>query len=226
MELLVFGHNGRKVLFFPTRMARFYDYENWGIIHALYDRIYGGELQLFCVDSIDCESFYNQSIQPADRIVRHQLYEQYILDEVVPFMLERNGGDSVEVAGCSMGAYHAVNIATRHPSLFKRVIAMSGRFDLTIPVLDFRNLFDDYHNADIYFHMPAQFIANIDDEVYLDALRQIEFIFAIGETDPFVCNNHHMSQLLWYKDIPNQLYIWTGYAHRPRYWKQMVQLYL
>ena len=27
MELLIFGHGGRAVLFFPTRMARFYDYE-------------------------------------------------------------------------------------------------------------------------------------------------------------------------------------------------------
>jgi esterase/lipase superfamily enzyme len=103
---------------------------------------------------------------------------------------------------------------------------MSGRFDLTIPIQDFRDLFDGYHNTDIYLNMPAQFTANIDDEVYLSALRQIEFIFAIGETDPFICNNHRMSQVLWHKEIPNQLHIWDGYAHRPRYWKQMVQLYL
>ena len=226
MELLVFGHTGRAVLFFPTRMARFYDYENWGIIHALHDRIYNGELQIFCVDSIDRESFYNQSIQPADRIVRHQQYERYILDEVIPFMRGKNGGNFFEVAGCSMGAYHAINIATRNSSLFQRVVAMSGRFDLTTTIQDFKDLFDGYHNQDIYFHMPMQFVANIDDRVYLSGLKQVEFIFAIGETDPFLDNNHAMSQLLWHKGINNQLYIWDGYAHRPRYWRQMVQLYL
>ena len=226
MELLIFGHNGRAVLFFPTRMARFYDYENWGIIHALHDRIYNGELQIFCVDSIDAESFYNQEIAPADRIIRHQQYEQYILNEVIPFMHEKNSSDFFEAAGCSMGAYHAMNIATRHTSLFKKVVAMSGRFDLTTPIQDFNDLFDGYHNQDIYFNMPMQFIASISDEVYLKALREIEFIFAIGETDPFAGNNHQMSLLLWHKGISNQLYIWECYAHRPRYWKRMVQLYL
>src|ERR1700760_1938477 len=181
MELLIFGHNGRAVLFFPTRMARFYDYENWGIIGALHDRIYNGELQLFCVDSIDAESFYNQEISPAERIIRHQQYERYIVDEVLPMIREKNGGDFFETAGCSMGAYHALNIVTRHPSQFKKVIAMSGRFDLTIPIQDFADLFDGYHNQDIYFNMPMQFIGNINDEVYMEALRRIEFIFAIGE---------------------------------------------
>ena len=68
MELLVFGHAGRAVLFFPTRMARFYDYENWGIVEALQTKIENGEIQLFCVDSIDIESFYNHWVHPATRI--------------------------------------------------------------------------------------------------------------------------------------------------------------
>ena len=67
MELLVFGHAGRAVLFFPPRMGRFYDYENWGIISALADRINQGELQLFCVDSVDCESLYNGWYAPRRR---------------------------------------------------------------------------------------------------------------------------------------------------------------
>jgi esterase/lipase superfamily enzyme len=58
MELLVFGHAGASVLFFPTRTARFYDYENWKIVHVLQDKIEKGLLQLFCVDSVDAESFY------------------------------------------------------------------------------------------------------------------------------------------------------------------------
>ena len=31
MELLVFGHGGAKVLVFPTRDGRFYEYENLGV---------------------------------------------------------------------------------------------------------------------------------------------------------------------------------------------------
>jgi esterase/lipase superfamily enzyme len=32
MELLVFGHAGPKVLVFPTRDGRFYEYENLGLV--------------------------------------------------------------------------------------------------------------------------------------------------------------------------------------------------
>jgi esterase/lipase superfamily enzyme len=226
MELLVFGHGGRAVLFFPTRMARFFDYENWGIVDALRDRINNGELQLFCVDSIDNESFYNKRIHPADRINRHLAYEKYILNEVIPLIHTKNSGGYMEVAGCSMGAYHAANMAFKHPRLFKRVICMSGRYDLTHSIQDFSDLFDGYSNQDIYFNMPQQFLANLSDKALLQSIREMEIILAIGETDPFINDNHYFNQLLWAKGIPNQFYVWHGYAHRPKYWQHMVKLYL
>lgn len=226
MELLIFGHSGRAVLLFPTRMARFYDYENWGIVGALHDRIYNGELQLFCVDSIDAESFYNQWEHPSARISRHLQYDQYLQHEVIPLMHLKNGEDYFEAAGCSMGAYHAANFAMKYPWHFKKVVCMSGRFDLTKQIKDFNDLLDGYHDENIYFNMPMQFAANLHDNYLLDAIRKLEIIFAIGQTDPFLANNYEFSQLLWDKGIANQLYVWNNYAHRPRHWKQMVQLYL
>ena len=126
MELLVFGSGGQAVLFFPTRMARFYDYENWGVVGGLREQINNGQLQIFCVDSIDAESFYNKEIEPTARINRHLQYEAYILNEVIPFMLEQNGGINLAVAGCSMGAFHAMNIALRHPQVFSKVVAVES----------------------------------------------------------------------------------------------------
>jgi esterase/lipase superfamily enzyme len=226
MEMLVFGHAGRAVLFFPTRMARFYDYENWGIIEALKDKIENGELQLFCVDSIDAESFYNHWVHPAARIERHLQYEQYILTEVLPVMQTENKGNYFEVAGCSMGAFHAINLSMKHPTLFKKVICMSGRYDLTQQVDDFKDLFDGYKSEDIYFNMPLQFMANLEDGVVLNTIKKMEIIMAVGKTDPFITSNQNFSELLSAKGIAHQLYIWDNYAHRPRYWKQMVHLYL
>jgi esterase/lipase superfamily enzyme len=226
MELLVLGHGGRAILFFPTRMARFYDYENWHVIDAVKDKVCNGELQFFCVDSIDAESFYNQQVHPSVRIARHIQYEQYILKEVLKLMHEKNGGDYFEVAGCSMGAFHAVNLAFKHPALFKKVVGMSGRYDLTKQIQDFRDLFDGFTNEDIYFNMPLQFVANLDEPAILEEIKAIEIILAIGETDPFLQNNQEFSRILCNKGIPNQLKIWAGYAHKPRHWRQMVELYL
>ncbi len=37
MELLVFGHAGAKVLVFPTRCGRFYEYEEMGLVEIAID---------------------------------------------------------------------------------------------------------------------------------------------------------------------------------------------
>lgn len=226
MELLVYGHAGRAVLFFPTRMGRFYDYENWGIIEALAGRINAGELQLFCVDSIDAESFYNSRSHPEWRINRHLQYEQYILCEVLPLMRTKKPDNDFEAAGCSMGAYHAANIALKHPHLFNKLVCMSGRYDLTRPVQYFRDLFDGWHNQNIYFNMPRQFMANMHNESLLNQIRRLEVVVVIGETDPFRTDNYEFSQILGWKGIRHEFYTWNGYAHAPRSWKKMVQLYL
>jgi esterase/lipase superfamily enzyme len=226
MEVLIFGHGGKAVLFFPPRMGRFYDYENWGIVDALRDRINKGELQLFCVDSIDTETFYNNWAHPHGRITRHQQYEQYIINEVVPLMHSKNKGGYYAVAGCSLGAYHAANLALRHSHLFSKVVCMSGRFDLTRQVQFFNDLLDGYHNEDVYFNMPRQYMANLYDETNLNTIRNMEIILAIGEADPFIYDNREFSGVLWNKQIGHQFYVWGDYAHKPRYWRQMVGFYL
>jgi len=226
MELLVFGHAGKAVLFFPPRMGRFYDYENWGIIAALAERINKGELQLFCVDSIDCESFYNDWSHPDAKINRHLQYEQYILSEVLPLMNIKKPDNDFEVAGCSLGAYHAANITLKHPHLFNKLVCMSGRYDLTKSVQYFRDLFDGYHNENIYFNMPHQFMANMQDETLLGNIRKLDMLLVIGEADPFKYDNHEFSELLGWKGICHKFYTWQGFAHNPRSWRKMASLYL
>ena len=71
MELLVFGSRGARVVVFPTRQGRFFDYENWGLVSALEKQINDGCLQLFCVDSIDSESLYCERCPPQARLARH-----------------------------------------------------------------------------------------------------------------------------------------------------------
>jgi len=226
MELLIFGHAGRAVLFFPTRTARFYDYENWGIINAMKPQIDSGEVQLFCVDSIDSESFYNANIDPFTRIQRHLQYEQYLLLEVIPLMRLKNEGSYLETAGCSMGAYHAINFAMKYPWMFKKAVGISGRYDLTKTPGDFRDLLDGFNDESVYYNMPSQYMPNLTDEYLLTAVRKLEIIIAIGETDPFMSGNMEFSQLLWDRGIPNQFYLWENNAHRPSYWRKMTPLYI
>ena len=103
---------------------------------------------------------------------------------------------------------------------------MSGRYDLTRPVQYFRDLFDGYFNENIYFNMPRQYMANMHDEWLLSSIRRLDMLLAIGEADPFMDDNYEFSETLGWKGIRHQFYKWQGYAHNPRNWRKMVQLYL
>ena len=91
MELLCFGHAGTRVLVFPTSMGRFFEYEDNGMVASVADRIECGQLQLYCVDSVDSESWYNRGIHPHDRVMRHNAYESYLIYELLPLIRGVNG---------------------------------------------------------------------------------------------------------------------------------------
>jgi esterase/lipase superfamily enzyme len=226
MELLVFGHAGEPVIFFPTRTARFYDYEDWRIIEAIRYKIEAGFIQVFCVDSVDSESFY-ASIHPANKIKRHLQYEQYILQEVLPLIRYFNPQHTgIATAGCSLGGYHALNIAFRHPWLFSKVTGMSSRYDLTLSADKFPDLLNGYFDENVYYNMPSMYMPNLTNSLLLDQIRRLKIELAVGREDPFYENNQRLSDALTHKNIPHHLYVWDEEAHRPRYWRQMVQWYL
>lgn len=226
MELLIFGHSGVKVLFFPPRMGRFYDYENWRIVESLEQKINNGEIQLYCVDSVDLESFYNDFSHPGYRIYRHTQYENYIINEVLPLANQVNSSSGLISAGCSLGAYHAVNIAMRHPHLFCKVVGMSGRYDLTESKGYFQDLLSGYHNDSVYFNMPNQYLKNLSDQNIIDNLNRMDIVLAIGKEDLFLASNFLLSGILSGKGISHQLFEWDEEAHKARYWRKMVQIYI
>ena len=159
MELLVFGHAGDPILFFPTRTARFYDYEDWQVIDAMRKRIESGSIQVFCLDSVDRESFYSKELHPAQRICRHLDYERYILQEVLPLVKYLNPNPTFTAAGCSLGAYHAANLAFKYPNLFHKMVGLSGRYDLTTSMEHFDDLVTD---RDIHLSDIKQYLARAD----------------------------------------------------------------
>jgi esterase/lipase superfamily enzyme len=226
MELLLFGHAGAKVLVFPTRGGRFHEYEDLRLVDTLAHKIEAGYLQLCCVDSIDSESLYCFWAHPSGRIRRHMQYEKYVLEEVFPFLSQQNTHPCTIAHGCSLGAFHAVNIALRHPHLFQKVAAFSGRYDLTLNVEHFSDLFNGYYDEDIYFNTPTHFLANLECSSQLEHLRRLDIVLTIGEADPFLDNNRHLSHLLHQKGVPHQLHVWHERAHSAYYWRRMAPLYI
>lgn len=219
MELLVFGHAGAPVLVFPTSRGRFFEYEDRGMVAALSYAINQGSIQLYCVDSVDAESWYCDWAHPRDRLIRHDQYERYILDEVLPFMRHKNPNTFVMTHGCSFGASHAVLFGLRHPTHFRRVIALSGFYDMS-------RFLSGHYDEQVYFHNPIDFIAGLQDGEYARQIRQVELIIAIGRDDRAAWTNSRLSDALWSKGIWHAMRWWDGWSHDWPYWQRMIPMYI
>jgi esterase/lipase superfamily enzyme len=203
MELLSYGHGGFPLLVFPTSQGRFFEYENNGMIHAVSQQIEWGRLQVFCVDSVDSESWYNRGIHPHDRVMRQIAYEDYLLYEVVPLMKRLSGSQQIGTTGCSLGAYHALNFALRHPDLTSKCVAMSGAFDM-------KRFMDGYYDEAFYFQNPVDYAPNISDAWFLERYRQMTLVLAVGDHDICLGENFRMAEILGRRGIPHWLDVWTG----------------
>ncbi len=220
MELLIQGHAGLPVLVFPTSCGRFYEFEEFGMVHAVAGKLEAGHLQLFCVDSLDAESWYNRGVGPDWRIARHVQYERYIVEEVLPLIRHKNPNPRLIATGCSFGGYHAANIALRHPDLFSGFLSMSGAFDLT-------SFLDGFYDSNCYFNLPFHYLPNLDDPALHRTLRQNTHVLATGVHDQCWNDNERLAGILRDKGIPHRLDVWGDNAgHDWPWWRDMLSTYL
>ena len=219
MDLLIFGHAGARVIVFPSSMGKFFEWEDQGMIGALRHQLESGWLQLYCVDSVDADSWYAKWKHPHDRAEYHARYDAYVRDEVLPLSQHRNGNPFLMTTGASFGAYHAMSFGLRYPHLVGRIIGLSGLYDI-------REMTDGYSDGLVYAYNPADFIANEHEAWRLEALHAQDIIMAIGRDDPMVGNNEWMSGRLWSRNIWHALRLWDGWAHDWPYWREMILHYV
>jgi esterase/lipase superfamily enzyme len=220
MEMLIFGHAGLPVLVFPTSCGRYFEFEDRGMVATKSDDIESGRLQVFCVDSVDEESWYNRNVPPRWRIARHVQYEEYLLREVLPLIRQLNQNPNLAALGCSFGGYHAVNIALRHPDIFTAFLSMSGAFDPS-------NFLSGYYDDDAYFHLPTHYLPNMSDPWYFDRYRRNTYVLATGVHDHCWNDNERMAAVFRNKGIPCRLDVWGDNAsHDWPWWQRMIQTYL
>ncbi len=225
MELKVYGYYGKPTIIFPALGGRFYDFENFGMVSAVHDFIESGKIKLFTVDSIDMQSWANYNAHPYDRGMRHEAYDRYIIEEVIPFANQHSGDNDQKMltSGCSMGAYHAANFFFRHPDHFDAVIALSGMYHLGMFV-------GDYMDERVYYNSPLAYLPNLDNPFYLDKYRQSKIIVCTGQgawEEAMQASTYALKEILETKGIPAWIDIW-GYDvnHDWPWWHKMLPYFL
>jgi esterase/lipase superfamily enzyme len=225
MEMKVYGHYGKPVLVFPAQGGRFYEYEDFQMVEAVRGFLDAGQIKLYTIDSLDNETWGNQSAHPADRARRHEDYDQYVVQEVMPFIRKHCNDEGIKAltTGCSMGAYHSANFFFRHPDCFDGCMALSGLYQL-------RMFVGDYMDDNVYFNAPLCYLPNMHDPWFLDQYRRSKIVIACGQgawEDEMLADTLAMHGVLQEKGVPAWIDIWgLDVNHDWPWWRKMAPYFL
>lgn len=223
MALNVYGHAGKPILVFPSSGGSFYEYEDFGMVDCIADFIEAGKCMLFTIGSADNESWLNKSIEPSQRALRHNAYDAYVRDEIVPFIQNVSGRSDILSTGCSLGAYHAMNFFLRHPDACNAVIALSGCYQLTYFV-------GDYVDDNVYFNSPLLYLPNCSDPWYLDKYRHSQIIACCGQgawEDEMIHDTGELARIFAEKQIPAWCDFWGhDVNHDWDWWRRQMPYFL
>lgn len=176
MSIRVYGDSGWPIIAFPIQDAMSDSYEQFGMVDAMKDYLEGGKVQLFVLDSVDAEGWSDRGGDNVLRVKVIEAFYNYVCEEVVPFVHERNGSDLRPLTmGCSLGATNALVAFLRRPDLFQGVIALSGGYDAQF-------FFGDWMNTTLYFNSPVHFLPNTpQDHPYISLYNRREIVLCCGQ---------------------------------------------
>ncbi|MBD0339052.1 MAG: esterase [Thermoleophilia bacterium] len=207
-DVRAYGHRGRPLLAFPSERGNAFDWEDRGMVEAIGPLLEAGRVKLYCVTSFDAATWHDHSLSLEERARRHEAYERWICDEIVPWIRAHCGGDEeVLLAGCSFGAYHAANFCLRRADLFPVAICMSGVYDVAV-------VGGGWERGDaVYFHNPMDYAAHLHGD-HLDWLRsRASLLLVCGrgqweDTTGALESTQRFAGLLADKGIRHELDLW------------------
>ena len=206
-EMVAYGHYGRPALVFPSEQGRCYDYENNGMIGALGGLIEDGRLKVYCVDSYDRWSWQDKSIPLEERARRHGAFEDWITNQVVPWIFEDCGGaQDIVATGCSFGAYHAANFALRRADLFPIAVCQSGVYDVSVVGWGERG-------EAVYFNNPVDYVTHLHGDHHDWLKSRVRLVLVCGQgqwedTTGALASTKDFAGLLHHKGVPHELDLW------------------
>ena len=204
MPIVSYGHYGFVLLLVPTAGADYLEYERFQMLDDLKPLIESGKVRVFSVNSVNKQSWLNNDMEGAHKAIRHNQFNQYIFNEVIPFIRTNTSQDTpIYVSGASFGGLHSMNLFLKRPDLLNGVIAMSGVYNL----MEYSK---GFYDEQVYYNSPEMYIPNLEDDWYLSNIRRSNHIHIFsGEgsyEDPEA--SRRFSQILWNKGIPHDLHIW------------------
>ena len=224
VEFKRYGYSGKPVLVFPSQDGNCNQYEDFGMIDVLSDFIEQGKIQVFCVGSVDLESWSDLNGNPRYRIEMQERWFEHICYEMVPRIQYISWRSDIIVTGCSMGGSHAGILFFRRPDLFDTLISLSGQFDA-------RMFFGNYMDDLVYNNSVVDFLKDMPwNHPYLDLYRQKNIIICIGQgawEGELLPSNRELDRILCEKQVPAWFDYWGfDVAHDWPWWRIQIRYFM
>lgn len=231
MEFKVFGHAGKPCIVFPAQDGNFYDFENFGMVNSVEKYINAGQLQLFCIQSIDKETWSSRMPSEYQRMQLHEDWVSYVIDELLPRLYaihnttaQENYQGKFMTTGVSMGAYHALNFLLRFPERFDATICLSGLYRASY-------FFPNYHEELVYRNSPVDYMANMPSHhPYLEKYRNCWITLCCGQgnwEEEGIKDAHALETEFKKLDVPAWIDFWGfDVCHDWPWWQKQFPYYV
>lgn len=219
MPIASYGHYGFAVLLIPTAGADFQEYERFLLLDSLAHLIDSGKCRVFSIDSMNKESWLNKEMLPEHKAIRHNQFNQYVCDEVIPFIRNATSQETmIYTCGASFGALHSMNLFLKRPDIINGVIAMSGVYDLS-------EYSDGFWDEQVYYNSPQHYVPQLTDPFYLDKIKASHHIHIYTGSgsyeDPDASKK--FAGVLYDKEIWYDLDVWgSDMTHDWPTWRKML----
>ncbi len=223
MPVAVYGDYGFALLLVPTAAADYLEYERFQLIDSLATYIDSGKIKVFSINSINNESWLNNEMLGEHKGIRHNQFNKYVFDEVIPFIKNNTSYETpIIISGASFGALHSMNLFLKRPDLINGVIAMSGVYNL-------HEYTKGFNDDQVYFNSPEDYVPGLTDEWYLDNIRKSNHIHILSGSgsyeDPGASGR--FAKVLYDKGINYELDIWgEDMTHDWPTWRAMLPYYI
>lgn len=226
MHLWRYGHFGMPVLVFPTAAGFAHEWAAHGMIETLEDWLGEGKLKIYCTESNVAEAWTRRRESSPDwRIHRHQVFERFVVEELVPWIQHdcRSPSIRVAVSGCSLGAYYAANFALKQPELFPYALCMSGRYEM-------RHFTDGYDSGDVYLSNPLAFAPNLEGGALERVRQQTHLTLVCGQgawEEGCIEETQALADVLQHKGVSCWRDIWgRDVSHEWPWWRRQARYHL
>jgi esterase/lipase superfamily enzyme len=223
MPIVTYGDFGFALLLVPTAAADYLEYERFQLIDSIEHHIDSGKVKVFSINSMNNESWMNKEMQNEHKAIRHNQFNNYVFNEVLPFIKTSTSQDTpIIICGASFGALHSMNLFLKRPDMINGVIAMSGVYDL-------HEYTKGFNDDQVYFNSPMNYLPNLTDHWYLENIRKSHHIHLLSGSgsyeDPQAARD--FAALLYSKGITYELDIWgADMTHDWPTWRAMLPSYL